>query len=113
MTTNQCEIELAQLRRLEIVSLVEATTLVILVLIAVPLKHLAGWDLGVRALGPIHGLAFLAYSWTAIQTVAGADWSRAETARLLAAGLLPFGGYLNLPFLRRKARTYRTLESKG
>lgn len=111
MKAEHGEIELAQLRRLEIVSFAEATTLVALVLIAVPLKHLAGWNMGVQVLGPIHGIAFLAYCWTAIQTVAGADWSRVEMARLFAAGFLPFGGFLNLPFLRRKARTYRAAEA--
>ncbi len=57
----QMEIELVQLRRLKIVSLVEGTTLLLLVFIAVPLKHLAGWKAMSSVMGPIHELAFLAY----------------------------------------------------
>lgn len=95
--------ERAQLRRLEYLSLAEATTLVLLVCIAVPLKYAYGWPMGSRILGPIHGMAFLAYGWAAVQTVAAGGWSLRESARLFAAALVPFGGYLNLPWLRRKA----------
>jgi integral membrane protein len=100
-------IELAQLRRLEVASVAEAATLVMLVLVAVPLKHLGGWDLGVRLMGPIHGIAFLAYAWTALQTIAGSHWSRAEVARLLLAAFVPFGGFLNLALLSRRAAGLR------
>src|SRR5262245_39185516 len=55
------QIELSQLRRLEIASVAEATTLLLLLGLAVPLKHLGGWSMGVHVAGPVHGLAFLAY----------------------------------------------------
>jgi integral membrane protein len=100
--TSRLDLETAQLRRLEQVSLIEATTLVLLVCVAVPLKHLAGWPAGVAVMGPIHGLAFLTYSWVAIQTVAGGGWRRAEAARLLLLAVIPFGGYFNLGLIRRK-----------
>ncbi len=95
-------IERAQLRRLEIASFAEATTLVLLVCVAVPLKHLAGYPLGVRVMGPVHGLAFLSYVWIAVQTVSGGGWSAIEAARLFVGAFVPFGGFLNLPFLARK-----------
>ena len=43
---------LRMLRHLEIAAFAEAITLAVLVLVAVPLKHLGGWDLGVRIIGP-------------------------------------------------------------
>ena len=95
-------LERAQLRRLRLASLGEATTLILLVGVAVPLKHLAGQPLGVRVMGPVHGLVFLAYLWTAVQTVSGGGWSGRDIARLLVGGLVPFGGFLNMPLLRRK-----------
>lgn len=101
------EIELAQLRRLEIASGAEATTLLLLVLVAVPLKHLGGWDTGVRVMGPVHGLVFMTYIWIAVQTIAGTAWRPAEMARLLVVALVPFGGFFNLPFLARKAALLR------
>lgn len=100
-------IEIAQLRRLEIASVAEATTLLLLVLVAVPLKHLGGWAIGVRVLGPVHGLAFIVYIWVAVQTLAGGGWRRGKAARLLIAALVPFGGFLNLPLLASKIGALR------
>jgi integral membrane protein len=100
--TSRLDLEAAQLRRLEQVSLLEATTLVLLVCVAVPLKHLAGLPLAVAVMGPVHGLAFLTYGWVAIQTVAGGGWRRAEATRLLLLAVIPFGGYFNLALIRRK-----------
>lgn len=89
---------------LRIASLLEAATLLLLLLVAVPLKHLYGIPLAVKIMGPVHGLAFVAFVWVAIQTIAArpADWSRAEVCRLLLGAVLPFGGFLNLAFITRK-----------
>ena len=101
--------ELQQLRRLELASVIEAGTLILLVLVAVPLKHLAGWEQGVRIMGPVHGMAFLAYAWTLIQTVSGSPgvWSWREITRLAAAAFLPFGAIANLHLLARKRAGFR------
>lgn len=96
-------LERAQLRRLHLASLGEAATLIVLVGVAVPLKHLAGQPLGVRIMGPVHGLMFLVYLWTVVQTVSGGGWSARDIARLLIGALVPFGGFLNVSLLRRKA----------
>lgn len=96
-------LEPGQLHRLEIVSLIEATTLVLLVVVAVPLKHLAHLEIAVRIMGPVHGLAFLAYVWTALQTVTGGGWRSADVARLFLVGFVPFAGFANLRFLRARA----------
>ena len=102
-------IELAQLHRLELVSKLEATTLLLLIGVAVPLDHLRGWNAGVRIMGPVHGMTFLAFIWTALQTLAGdaADWSRSERVRLFVLAFIPFGGFFNLRLLSRKAEALR------
>ncbi len=64
-------LELSQLRRLEFASLIEGSTLVILVFVAVPLRHLAGWRGATAAMGRVHGLAFLIYLWTWRNRAAG------------------------------------------
>ena len=98
-------LERQQLIRLERFSIVEATTLVLLVGIAVPLEHGLGWPLGVRILGPIHGLCFLAYSWLAVQTVAGGGWRPRDAVRLFVVAFIPLAGYFNLAWLRCRAAT--------
>lgn len=98
-------LEREQLKRLELLSIIEATTLVLLVCVAVPLRHGFDWPLGSRILGPIHGVAFLAYTWAALQTVAGGGWRRSEMVRLFVVALVPFAGYFNLSWLKRRAGT--------
>lgn len=105
-------LELAQLRRLQAASLVEATTLVLLIDVAVPLKHLAGQPGAVTVMGPAHGLAFAAYVWTVVQTVAGGGWRMPEWLRLVVTAFVPFAGYANLPLIRRKAEAL-TLAPSG
>ena len=100
-------IERAQLRRLEVASIAEGITLLGLVGVAVPLKHLAGYAGAVHVMGPVHGLVFLAFVWTAVQTVAGGGWNAAETTRLFVGAVVPFGGFFNLPFLARKGASLR------
>jgi integral membrane protein len=87
---------------LEIASVLEASTLVVLVCVAVPLKHLGHHDIAVRIIGPVHGLAFLAYLWTVLQTVTGGGWSGRAIARLLLTAFIPFAGFATPAFLRSR-----------
>jgi len=103
--------ELLQLRRLELASAVEATTLLLLVGVAVPLKHLAGWPLGVKTLGPLHGLAFVTYLWVALQTLSDGQWRAGDRIRLFVAAIVPFGGFVNLGFLRRRVSALKMLQA--
>lgn len=98
--------EIGQIRRLELVSMVESTTLIILVSIALPLKHLAGWPLPVQLMGPVHGLAFLFYIWTVLQTVAGGSWRPTEITRLAFVAFIPFAGFFNIPWLRQRRHSF-------
>jgi integral membrane protein len=102
MTPKDRAEEQRQLRRMRGVSLLEGTTLLLLVMIAVPLKHLAGLPVATAIMGPIHGMAFLLYVWMLIQTVSGGGWSRSETCRMVVAAFIPFGAFLNERRLARR-----------
>lgn len=97
------DIALSRLRRLRWMSLIEGATLLTLVCIAVPLKHLAGYPSAVSVLGPIHGAAFLLYVWMVFNVVSSDDWSSGEIARMAVAALVPFGALLSAGLLSRKA----------
>lgn len=60
--------------KLRHLALFEGLTLLVLIFFAVPLKYVAHWPLAVRVVGPIHGLAFLAYSWGLIES--DLPWSK-------------------------------------
>ncbi len=102
--------EFYQLRRLKIASIFEATTLVLLVFVAVPLKHIYGMPMGSTLLGPIHGIAFLIYIWMIVETVSGGGWRAREVARLVVVAFIPLAGYLNTGWLQEKAKVARTAE---
>ncbi|MGC2779299.1 MAG: DUF3817 domain-containing protein [Bradyrhizobium sp.] len=93
---------MAELKRMRAISLIEGSTLVLLVLVAVPLKHFAGLAIATRIMGPIHGLAFLAYIWMLIQLATSGGWPRAEIIRMAVAALVPFGGFVNARVLARR-----------
>src|SRR3954471_21256618 len=80
---------------LRILSVAEAATLLALVGVAVPLKHLYGWPQAVAVMGPVHGLAFLLFGWTLLRTAAAHDWPRAEILRAALLACVPFGGLFN------------------
>lgn len=90
------------LRRLRQLALLEAWTLVLLLGVAVPLKHGAGWPQAVSFMGPVHGLAFVAYAWMALGTVAARGWGARDAWRLLWGALLPLGGFFTARWLHRR-----------
>ncbi|WP_372398908.1 DUF3817 domain-containing protein [Azospirillum sp. HJ39] len=92
-----------QMLRMRTACLVEGGTLLLLLFVAVPLKHLAGFPDAVRAMGPIHGLAFLTYVWMLIRMVSAGGWSRGETIKLLIAAVVPFGALFSARTLTRRA----------
>ena len=97
--------ELDQLRRMQAISLLEGTTLTLLVFVAVPLKHLAGLPAATKVMGCVHGLAFLLYLWALVQTATSGRWSRAETVKMFLAAFVPFGAFLNERALARRRAT--------
>ncbi len=94
----------SQLKILRVLGLAEGCTLLLLLAVAVPLKHLAGQPQAVSIMGPVHGLVFLVYLWWSIQTIISESWKRNDSIRVLVVGLLPFGTFANDAFLRKKLR---------
>ncbi|MBB5371353.1 MULTISPECIES: DUF3817 domain-containing protein [unclassified Janthinobacterium] len=92
----------AQLCKMRYISLFEGCTLLLLLGIAMPLKHLGGYPGMVSLIGPIHGLAFLLYCWMLVQTLFLGSWTRAERLRMALAPIIPFGALLNERLLARR-----------
>ena len=95
MTPRDRAEERMRLRWMRAASLLEGSTLVLLIFVAVPLKHLAGFPVATAIMGPVHGLAFIIYIWMLLQTVSAGGWSRSETIRMLVAAFIPFGAFVN------------------
>ena len=91
--------ELVALRR---VGRIEGATLLLLLCVAVPLKRIAGIEVGTAVMGPIHGIAFILYFHVACATVFDGRWSAGGIVRVLGAALVPFGTFLNERMLRTR-----------
>ncbi|WP_082167699.1 DUF3817 domain-containing protein [Methylobacterium aquaticum] len=91
------------LQPLRMAAVTEAATLLLLVGIAVPLKHLGDWPGAVRVLGPVHGFAFLAYVWMVLRSLSAGLVSRDEAMRLAVAAFVPGAGFLTARSLGGRA----------
>ncbi len=90
------------LRHLRWASLAEGATLLLLLLIAVPLKRMADLPLAVSIMGPIHGLAFLVYGAMVLKAVSMRLVTQTEMAFLMFAAFIPFGAFVLGGLFRRK-----------
>jgi integral membrane protein len=72
---------------------IEGWSFIVLMLVAVPLKYLAGWPLGVRIMGTLHGFLFVVFMFAIVQAIrkAGLTFKGAVGAFLLS--LIPFGTF--------------------
>lgn len=77
--------------RLRIMSYIEGISLLLLVVVAVPLKYAAGQPELVKILGPIHGVTFLIYCLWLIQCAIGGRWMIIESLKYFVASLIPLG----------------------
>lgn len=75
------------------VALVEAVSYLVL-LAAVVAKYGFDAPIGVRIMGPVHGVIFLVYAGLAFTVRDELRWSPQHTAAVLAAAVIPLGGYL-------------------
>jgi len=91
------------LRNFRYVALVEATTFLLL-LVASAVKNTGGSEIGVKVLGPIHGLLFIAYVVMALNLRDDAGWTAKQTVWILIGAVLPFGGYVVDWWLARRER---------
>jgi integral membrane protein len=80
----------------------EALTLLALFCVAMPLKYFAGVPQLVSVMGPIHGLAFVIFLWFVIRSWAEGLISWPGATRLFVGAMIPFGGFVNERWLRRK-----------
>jgi integral membrane protein len=68
--------------------------LVVLVLIAVPLKYLADSPTLVAIVGPLHGFLYMVYLVATVNLAFRARWSPVKTVLVMLAGTIPFVSFV-------------------
>ncbi|HZN17292.1 MAG TPA: DUF3817 domain-containing protein [Micromonosporaceae bacterium] len=81
------------LRRFQVIAYVVGVLLLVLALVAMPLKYLADQPALVEMVGPVHGFLYMAYLVLAFDLSRRAGWSLGRTALLLLAGTVPFASF--------------------
>ena len=82
------------LRQLRLVAFLEGLSFVILLFVAMPLKHFAGLPIAVRVAGMVHGLLFIAFVITLFRAATEHDWAFRRWVLAFVSSLLPFGTFV-------------------
>ncbi|XRQ05072.1 DUF3817 domain-containing protein [Actinomadura welshii] len=77
------------IRAFRLVSVAEAASFLVLLLIAMPLKYGADAEVGVQLVGPIHGVLFMAYVGMVFLVREALGWDAKRTVLALGASALP------------------------
>ena len=109
------------LRQLRLAALLEGSSFLILLFIAMPLKYLAGLPLAVRIAGSVHGLLFVIFMAALFRAGSAHDWPLRRWVVAFVASIVPFGTFVFDRSLRREmggveppgAAAPRTAEARG
>lgn len=88
--------------RLRLTGLAEGTSFLILLLIAMPLKYMAGIPEPVKIIGWVHGLLFMLYIMALINVRLSHKWSFIRLFLAFVASLVPFGTFILDSSLRKE-----------
>ncbi|WP_316738536.1 DUF3817 domain-containing protein [Pedobacter aquatilis] len=93
----------SSLGRLRIISYLEGISLLILLLVAVPLKYYWNNPALVKAIGPVHGALFLWFVFSTFSVAVQQGWKFKDTTwKVLLACLIPLGTfYIDRHILRK------------
>lgn len=92
--------------RLRLIAFLEGFSLLVLVLVAVPMKYIYANPSLARLLGPVHGAIFLLFLFITLSVGVEQNWKfRTTTWKVLVACLIPFGTfYVDAKILRKLNR---------
>ena len=80
-------------RKLQLTGYAEGISYLLLLGIAMPLKHVAGMPQAVRVTGMIHGILFIIYIIALINAARTYHWSAKKITLGFIASLIPFGPF--------------------
>lgn len=85
---------LSVIRNLRRIGFAEGLSFIVLVFIAMPLKHMADMPMAVRIVGSIHGFLFLLFLWALWRVHKVLAWDVEKLMGSFIASILPFGTFV-------------------
>ena len=82
------------LKLLRAIALIEGTTLILLFLVAMPLKYQFDLSIAVSIMGPIHGVAFIAYIVALVAALGAGLIGIVKLVVGTFAAFVPFGSFV-------------------
>lgn len=79
---------------LRLIALTEGVSFLLLLGLAMPLKHFAGLPQAVKIFGWAHGLLFIALCYMLLKVTIEFRWPLTRSAMVFIAALLPFGPFV-------------------
>jgi integral membrane protein len=94
----------AALTRYRVMAYVVGVLLLVLVLVAVPLRYVWHVDAAVAVVGPLHGVLYMVYLAAAFDLALRARWTAKGTVLVLLAGTVPFLSFVAERHVTRRTR---------
>ena len=82
-----------QIGRLRVIAFIEGVSFLIILFVTMPLKYYAAMPQPNKVIGMIHGVLFLYYVISVIQTKVEYSWDWKKTGLALLASIVPFGTF--------------------
>lgn len=82
------------IRRFRTVAIAEGVSFILLLFIAMPLKHFFGVPMAVKVVGWAHGVLFIGYWIAAVPLFTKLKWDPERIVGLGLASVLPFGTFV-------------------
>jgi len=82
-----------QIKIFKIISILEGTSFLLLLLIAMPIKYIYHIDIYVRIVGMAHGVLFISYILGAIILFNQLNWSKKTLFIIVICSVLPLGPF--------------------
>jgi integral membrane protein len=89
-------------RQLRVVGFLEGVSFLVLLFIAMPLKHLYGQPSLVRVVGSVHGILFLMFVAVLFRVAGERAWPLKRSFAAFLASLVPFGTFVLDRSLKRE-----------
>jgi len=83
-----------KLSYLKTMALLEGTSLILLLLVAMPLKYWMGFPEAVKIIGPLHGVLFIAFNLMLLAYLVFKKLTLDQAAIGSVASLIPFGTFV-------------------
>jgi integral membrane protein len=84
---------MSELRQFRWVAMAEGLSFLVLVLVAMPLKYLAGLPLAVRIVGMVHGLLFVLFLYALLRASLARSWPVGRSLKAFISSLVPGGTF--------------------